>query len=497
MEIIMKKILFTFFLFGALIATCTANETTSQTTAQNLTPFSYRNVARMVSPSVVSVRIKQNITSGLTGALNRKRPTLIVPFGMSDELRQQLEQMLDEQYQHLAPGEARGKQYVGTASGVIIRNDGFIVTSYHVIASAQNFAIEVTLSDGTAINEVEVYGYDELTDLAVLKIKTDKELKAATWGDSDSLEPGDIVVAIGNPLDFTNSISEGIVSAKHRVIKKAPIEDLIQTTAMINPGNSGGALCNLDGQLVGINMAIATDTGLWSGLGFAIPSKIAQNITDQIISNRHVSRGFLGIEMSPLSPQLATQLNYKGQQGIVVRNVTPNSSAEKAGLKRYDIISKVDSQDISEPSEMLTLIGRKNKGDNVLLEIWRDMSQQGMAPFTTTVTLGERPNDRRNYPVLPGDNASGPTKQDSPDNLGFELKQNSSGKGLVVVSVNPNGQAAMIGIQSGDIIYEINKQPTNSIEDFNNALQKPLMKGTHLIYLERNGSSIFAQIESK
>ena len=212
-------------------------------------------------------------------------------------MRDYLEKLFEKQMPQWSPGDEEEFKYSRSGSGVIIREDGYLVTSNHVIAEVNPEDIEITLPDGRSFGQVALVGTDDLTDLAVLKVEG-KDLPHLNWGDSEKLEVGDIVVAVGNPLEFNNSVSEGIVSAKHRVIKKAPIEDLIQTTAMINPGNSGGALVNLDSELVGINMAIATSTGMWSGLGFAIPSKTARGVTDQIIASGKVGRGYLGIEMS-------------------------------------------------------------------------------------------------------------------------------------------------------------------------------------------------------
>lgn len=238
----MKRLYVSLLLTVSLVCSMSLySQTTTESIKQNniLTATSFRDVARKVSPNVVSIRLKRSIVSSF-GQQSAHRPKLIVPFGMSDELREQLERMLDEQYLHLYPGEPKEKSYVGSGSGVIIHEDGYIITSYHVIANCSPDNIEVTLADGTRYDKADIIGYDELTDIGIIKIDGGKMKSSAVWGDSDSLEPGDFVVAIGNSLDFSNSISEGIISAKHRVIKKTPIEDLIQTTAMINPGNSGG-----------------------------------------------------------------------------------------------------------------------------------------------------------------------------------------------------------------------------------------------------------------
>ncbi|MDD4278679.1 MAG: PDZ domain-containing protein [Candidatus Sumerlaeales bacterium] len=490
----MKRLYVSLLLTVSLVCSMSLySQTTTESIKQNniLTATSFRDVARKVSPNVVSIRLKRSIVSSF-GQQSAHRPKLIVPFGMSDELREQLERMLDEQYLHLYPGEPKEKSYVGSGSGVIIHEDGYIITSYHVIANCSPDNIEVTLADGTRYDKADIIGYDELTDIGIIKIDGGKMKSSAVWGDSDSLEPGDFVVAIGNSLDFSNSISEGIISAKHRVIKKTPIEDLIQTTAMINPGNSGGALCNLAGEVIGINMAIATDTGLWSGVGFAIPSRIAKNVSDQIMSKGYVSRGFLGIGMSLINTDLAKQINYTKPYGIMITNVTKGEPADRAGLKRYDIIAKVDGQEIKDSSDIMKIVGGKNSGDTVELEVYKSTNEnQASAPEVIKIQLSERPVAK---PTIIGKKLNASTGNQL---LGLDVKRQPDGKGLLVVSVDPQSQSSDAGINIGDIIYEVNKTPVNSEDELRNAFSQQVSNETHLVYLERNKQSVFVQIPTK
>jgi serine protease Do len=307
---------------------------------------------------------------------------------------------------------------------------------------------------------------------------------------------GDIVVAIGNPLDFNNSVSEGIVSAKHRVIRKAPLEDLIQTTAMINPGNSGGALANLDGEVIGINMAIATSTGLWSGLGFAIPAKTAKDVTDQIIEKGHVSRGYLGIEMDRLTNALARQFGYTGKVGVVVRDVHPGSAAEKAGIQRYDIIAKVNGAEIKDIYDMHRNIGARAPGETVELEIWRDEGGTQAVRKVIKVELGERPTQKELAAKKRGLAAPLPgTKASTSDTLlGLHVSPADDGRGVIVTDIDAGSKAAIGGLKKGDRILQVNKQDVKTEDDVRKALNSRHSEG-HLFFIEREGNSAMVTIE--
>ena len=450
---------------------------------QIVTRSTYREVAKKVSPAVVNVKIKSNIVFG------RAQGTITIPpnFGLDDETREYLERLFERQMPGLTPNDEEEYRYSRSGSGVVIRPDGHIITSHHVVAGVDPADIEISLPDGRTFSEVKLVGTDELTDLAVLKVEG-PNLPSVAWGDSDHLEVGDIVVAIGNPLEFNNSVSEGIVSAKHRIIRKAPIEDLIQTTAMINPGNSGGALVNLDGELIGINMAIATKTGMWSGLGFAIPSKTARHVADNIIDTGKVPRGYLGIDMSPLTGSIARQLGYENNFGIVVKDVRPDSAAERSGLQRYDIVAKVDGKEIRELYDMHRNIGARSAGETVEVEVYRDEGQAKLTMKKLQVKLDERPAPDQivQTPGQPGAPPA-PPKPDA-SMLGLRVSPNPDGKGVVVDEVQPGSRAAHAGLQAGDVILEVNKKDVKSASDLQAAL-KARPTEEHLLYIERKGGA--------
>ncbi len=456
-----------------------------------ITRDTFREVSKKVSPAVVNVKIKSNIVFGRAHG----RTTIPPNFGFDDDTRDYLEKLFEKQMPNFTPNDEDEFKYSRSGSGVIVRPDGFIVTSNHVVAEVSPDDIEISLPDGRTFSTVKVIGTDDLTDLAVLKVDG-KDLPSISWGDSDKLEVGDIVVAIGNPLEFNNSVSEGIVSAKHRVIRKAPIEDLIQTTAMINPGNSGGALVNLDGELIGINMAIATSTGMWSGLGFAIPSKTARSVTEQLIASGKVGRGYLGIEMAPLTGSIARQLGYDKNYGIVVKNVRPESAAEKSGLQRYDIIARVNGKEIKEIYDMHRNIGARNAGESVNVEVFRDEGSGKLVQKTLAVKLAERPaqgdlEQQRGAttPKLPG-------RQAEEGLLGLSVRPAPGGKGVIVDSVEQGSRAALADIQKGDVILQVNKQDVSSTQDVQQALRKR-PSDDHLFYIERKGTSAFVTISAQ
>lgn len=458
---------------------------------QPITRYTFRDVSKKVSPGVVNIKIKSNIV------FSRKSGKGVLPpnLGLDDEARELLERLFEQQMPYMTPDQQDSLKYSRSASGVIIRADGYVITSNHVVADTKAEDIEVSLSDGRSFDKVKIVGQDELTDLAVLKVEG-TGLPALAWGDSDKMEVGDFVVAVGNPLEFNNTVSEGIVSAKHRTIEKAAIEDLIQTTAMINPGNSGGALCNLDGEIIGVNMAIATSTGMWSGLGFAIPSKIARDVSDQLISTGKVARGFLGIVMSPLEAGIARQLGYEGEYGIVVQDVHPNSAAEKAGIQRYDIISKVDGKEIKSINDMHRNVATHHAGESVDVEVYRGEGNAKAVARNVKVTLDQRPgqdelekNGRPAEPKLP-------SHKPQETVLGLQVTPAPKGEGVVVEAVQPDSRAAKAKLRKGDIILEANKQKVSSQQDLQKALQGQ-SSDSHLLYIERDGRTAFVSIPAE
>jgi serine protease Do len=277
-----------------------------------------------------------------------------------------------------------GRQYQaqGEGSGVIVDPDGYIVTNFHVISGASQAVVE--LADGRTIRNVRVVGADPHTDLAVLKINEGK-LPAAPWGDSDKLEVGDQVLAVGNPYGLERTVTAGIVSAKDR--QGATVygrQEFLQTDAAVNPGNSGGPLVNLKGEVVGINTAIYGRS--YQGISFAIPSRLAHEVYDRLRTSGKVVRGWLGVQMTELTEQLARQLGLQKVQGVLVVDVVQDSPADKAGIKPKDVITEWEGHRVNDPLELSRLVGRAKIGAKVKLRVLRDGE-----PRDVTVEIAERP----------------------------------------------------------------------------------------------------------
>jgi serine protease Do len=285
----------------------------------------------------------------------------------------------------------RGERMRGQGSGVIIdAAQGYVVTNYHVIQGAA--ALNVTLADGRQIDDVTVVGYDVLTDLAVLKLASDK-LTAAEWGDSDALEPGDWVLAVGNPYGLDRSVTSGIISAKERrgVARGSPYQDFLQTDAAVNPGNSGGPLVDLHGQVIGINTAIVGKA--FQGISFAIPSRTVREVVEKLIAGGRVARGWLGVGLDNLTPEVAEKLGLKETGGVLVTRVLANSPAALGGLRPGDVILQWNDKPVTDSVEMTLEIGRTAIGSQIELVVLREGN-----PRKVTITIGQRPEEGRLRP---------------------------------------------------------------------------------------------------
>lgn len=271
----------------------------------------------------------------------------------------------------------------GQGSGVIVEKDGTIVTNAHVVHGASEIAVR--LSDGRSVRDVEVIGTDPASDLAVLRIKT-AGLMPATWGDSQQLEVGDQVLAVGSPYRLAQTVTAGIISAKDRrgIIRALAIQDFLQTDAAINPGNSGGPLVNLRGEVVGINTAIVGEA--YQGIGFAIPSKLAQDVYAQLKAGEKIPRGWLGVAMQDLNDQLAEQLKLQEARGVLVAEVVAGSPAEKAGLQPGDVIVEWNGKRVSDANDLRFLVAGTRSGATVKVIFYRSGEKR-----ETTVAVTERP----------------------------------------------------------------------------------------------------------
>jgi len=383
----------------------------------------------------------------------------------------------------------------GLGSGVIVSKDGYILTNNHVIENADD--IKVTLYDNRHF-EAEIVGTDPLTEVAVVKIKGE-DLPVARLGDSEKLEVGEWVLAIGNPLQLSSTVTAGIVSAKGRAIGiiqdedreqiggSYAIENFIQTDAAINPGNSGGALVNLKAEVIGINTAIATRTGYYQGYGFAIPINLAKKIMNDLIKQGYVVRAWLGISMEPINEAMAERFGLDRPKGVLIRQILNDSPAQKAGLKTLDVLLKVDNKDISQSNEVQNIIALKNPGDIVTLTILRDGKQKEVQ-----VKLGQRETGRETASKTADEDLPelGLEVQNLTDEIRSQLDYYKNDEGVLVTNVDLYSAAYDARISKGDLIFRIEDQPVRSVSEYRKALHK-FKKGQVVIFYLKQRSTEF------
>lgn len=421
------------------------------------------NVAKQVKPAVVNIDVVEK----------SKRSAMRLPEGFPD-------------IPGLGGGQPRRQR--GTGSGVVISSDGYILTNNHVAADADQ--ITVKLADGREFKAKRI-GTDQETDLAVIKIEA-QGLAFAKLGNSDVLEQGEWVIALGSPFGLEQTMTAGIVSATGRDLPGAgQFTHFIQTDASINPGNSGGPLINMQGEVIGINALIFSQTGTSSGIGFAIPSNLANKIYAQLIKSGKVTRGYLGVFLRPVTPALAKAIGYEGTEGAQVQDITKEDSpAAKAGLRSGDVIVEFEGKQVKNPAQLTELVADTPVGRPAQLKYVRDGRTQ-----TTTVNLGERPgtNEAQEEKRGEDDENGSPfgisTQSVTPD-MARELKLKIA-SGVVVQKVQPDSPAADSGLQPGDVIHRINRMPITNRQDYIRAIQS--LKGDKevAVQVERGGQLQF------
>jgi Do/DeqQ family serine protease len=389
-------------------------------------------VIKPVMPAVVSVSVKGHVTQSLRG-----------PF--DDPLFRRFFNIPDEPQQ---------REFEHAGSGVIVdAAHGYILTNNHVIDDAES--ISVKLSDDREF-DAKLVGRDPETDIAVIQIPHDS-LTAAPLGESDNLQVGDFVIAIGNPFGLGHTVTSGIVSAVGRTgLGIEGYEDFIQTDASINPGNSGGALLDLRGRLVGINTAIVGPSGGNVGIGFAIPISMARAVMDQLIANGKVERGELGILVQDLTPDVAKAMGVKVTHGAVIAQVMKNSAAEKADLKAGDVIDAVDGEAVHSGADLRNKVGLKDVGQTVRLSVLRNGKNLTKEVKLTSKSVGR---------------IEGATLDERLDGATFGSVREGGPAGVAVVEVSRTSRAYSAGLRSGDVITSVNRQPIESVGEFETAVQ--------------------------
>ncbi len=379
----------------------------------------------------------------------------------------------------------------GLGSGVIVTKDGYILTNNHVVDGAQE--VKVTLQDGREFT-AKVIGRDPKSDIAVVKVDA-KDLPVVPLADSDKVQVGDIVLAIGNPFGVGQTVTEGIVSATGRGnVGIEDYEDFIQTDAAINPGNSGGALVDVEGRLIGVNTAILSRSGGSQGVGFAIPSDLARNVMDSLVKYGKVTRGYLGVWIQNVTPALAKEFKVKESAGALVSDVKPDGPAGKAGLKDGDVIVEFNGKSVPDSEHLKLQVAETKPGTTVPLKIIRDGQSKSL-----DVTVKELPGTEQlasNGTSNSSDNGTlnGVTVSDLDAQAREQIHAPADLKGALVTQVDPTSPAAQAGLQQGDVIESINHHPVKSAKDAVRLTENAKDKHT-LLHVWNNGSSHYVVVD--
>jgi len=372
-------------------------------------------------------------------------------------------------------------------SGVVVSEDGFILTNNHVVADADE--ILVTLSDKKKY-EAQIIGRDPKTDLALIKIETEKSIPAAKLGDSDKLMVGDWVVAIGNPFGLGSTVTAGIVSAKGRVIGAGPYDNFIQTDASINPGNSGGPLFNLNGEVVGVNTAIVSQSGGNVGIGFAIPINMAKSVMPQLKERGKVVRGWLGVTIQVVTQEIKEKFGLKTEEGALIGEVTKDSPADKGGLKRGDVIINFDGRKIKVMNSLPAMVAETPVDKEVEILIIRKGREKRL-----TITIGELEEDTRVAATIPKmEESFGLSVQELTPEIAESLSLKGE-KGVVISGVKKGSPASDAGLQRGDLIQEIEHGQVENLSDYKKIMKESSSKKQILIVIKHRGHSRYVVLK--
>ena len=438
----------------------------------------FSQIAKQLEPGVVNI----NTESTIKTSPHRRRPN---PGGPDDE------NPFDDFFDRFFGGPGSGGGAIrerSLGSGVLVDPKGYIVTNRHVVEKADRIRVKLQDDPPGVLHDAKVIGTDQETDLAVIKINVDRALPTAKLGNSDSMQVGDWVLAVGSPFGLQETVTAGIVSAKGRsIVPNRQFQSFIQTDAAINPGNSGGPLVNMAGDVIGINTAILTDTNGYAGVGFALPSNTVVQVYNQLIGPEHrVSRGSIGIEFNAQENPAIARV-YGVNSGVTISNVVAGSPADQAGLKVGDTITSVDGKPVKNGDDLVSDIAGRKPHTKVTLGFIRNGKKQ-----ETTVTVADR---AKLFAARLGEQQEGGEEASPKESkLGLSVRaitpemadrlDITAGKGVIVQDVKPGSFAEDAGVSRGDVILEINKQPINSEEDFNR-VQSSLKSGQDVVFLVR------------
>ena len=441
----------------------------------------FAEVVERVSPAVVSVRVKAKIEPASDPDVQM--------FGQGLEdlpddhpMKRFFKEFRGFGDQDGGPRTERRKRHrdggprpVAQGSGFFISEDGYVVTNNQVVEGGAVFTV---VSDSGKEFDAKLVGTDPRTDLAVLKVDdATTKFTYVDFADDAKVRVGDWVVAVGNPFGLGGTVTAGIVSARGRDIGAGPYDDFLQIDAAVNRGNSGGPAFNLTGEVVGINTAIFSPSGGSVGIAFAIPASTAREVVQDLIKDGAVQRGWLGVEIQPVTPEIADSLGLTGEKGALVSNAQDQGPAKKAGVVAGDVITAVDGKEVASPKELARIIGDIAPGKAVDVTVWRNGKAE-----TLKVDLGELPGAEKQAALQ--DDSNAPAQTDQLADLGLTIAPSDDGKGVVVTDVDPGSDAADRGLQAGDVITNVNSKPVAGGSDIETAMEDAAKAGRKAVLVQ-------------
>ena len=435
-----------------------------------MVPANFSNLAEKVRSGVVNIQVVKKVKNVGFGFRNFPGN----PFGDNNPF--------GDFFGPFSEGNPpRSFEQRGVGSGFVMSRDGYVLTNNHVVEDADQ--IKVKLANGKEYVG-KIVGRDPKTDLALVKIEGTSDLHPLKLGNSEDLKVGSWVVAVGSPFGLEQTVTAGIVSAKGRVIGSGPYDNFIQTDASINPGNSGGPLINMKGEVVGINTAIIASG---QGIGFAIPINMAKEIAPQLQEKGHVTRGWLGVSIQEVTPELAKSFDLKEKKGALVSQVVSGSPAEKAGIEQGDVILEFDGKEVADSKDLPRIVASTPVEKAVTLKLLRNGKV-----LDRQVKVGEM-EEKVEVTKAPSHKSLGITVQNLTPEIakGLGLKKET---GVVVTRVEPGSAAADAGIQTGDVIREVNRKPIKDVEDFSQKVEKAKAQNNVLFLIQRGQNNLFAAV---
>ncbi|HTO42430.1 MAG TPA: DegQ family serine endoprotease [Rhizomicrobium sp.] len=448
---------------------------------ENGAPFSFADLVERVSPAVVSVTVESKATP--TPAMGE------IPDNIPEPFRQF--------FRNFGGPNAAPQKSIGVGSGFIVDKSGYIVTNNHVVSESSK--ISVKLPDGRQF-EAKLIGADTATDVALLKVKSDKPLPTVEFGDDRRLRVGDWVVAVGNPFGLSNSVTAGIVSSIGRDVGNGPYTDFIQIDAPINRGNSGGPTFDLRGEVVGMNSMIYSPTGGSVGIGFAIPASTIHDVISQLKAHGHVNRGWLGVQIQSLTPEIAASLGTKDMEGAIIAEVVPDGPAAKAGLQQGDVVVAVNGKPVQDSRDLSRRVAALLAGSKATFTVMRDGARKDV---TAHITLRKDQQVASNQPG--GGNAQTPSKTQAlglglslltPD-MRRQLNLGETVNGVVITTVDPKSDAASKGLRAGDVVRSIGNRAVQSPQDVQGRIADAKAAGRKsvLLLVTRGGGERFIAVD--